>query len=112
MNIVCEVPVTFAADKLKGVGRMRGQVCCDDVSCDGTTHPAGSLVLLGFAGVRTAAGWCQGVYRFRRVQPVDSERNQFVLADLPGGVAVQDACEAACEPAGVCSPGRTLDAIP
>jgi hypothetical protein len=79
-----EMPVTLCKDNLRLVVSMRGRVLLDPIVVQGATvHEAGTLVLLGFAGSREADGRYAGHYKFRRVQPQDEEREQFVLGDLP-----------------------------
>lgn len=86
MAFACEIPAVIAKADIQAIVKMRGQVCRDAIVSKDVTHPAGSLVLLGFAGSRVADGSYRGVYRFRQVQPADCERNQFSLGELPNAV--------------------------
>lgn len=86
MAFACELQAVIAKSDIQAITRMRGQVCQDVITSNDVTHPAGSLVLLGFAGSRASDGSYRGVYRFRHVQPADCERNQFVLNELPNAV--------------------------
>lgn len=86
MTFACEIQAVIAKADIQAIVKMRGQVCRDVIASKDVTHPAGSLVLLGFAGSRVADGSYRGVYRFRQVQPADCERNQFSLSELPNAV--------------------------
>lgn len=84
MNSDYEMPVTLCKDDLRTVVAIRGRVLLNPIFVQGATvHEAGTLVLLGFAGSREPDGRYAGHYKFRRVQPQDEEREQFVLSDLP-----------------------------
>ena len=83
-KIAYEMPVTLTGEQLREVVKMRGQVLLDPIMVQGEPlHEGGTLVLLGFAGNVGDDKLCHGHYRFRRVQPSDEERDQFMLSDLP-----------------------------
>jgi hypothetical protein len=89
-KIVYEMLVTLTGEQLREVVKMRGQVLVEPIRVQGViVHEGGTLVLLGFAGNIGDDKLCHGHYRFRRVQPSDEEREQFVLSDLP---AAREVC--------------------
>ena len=96
-KIEYEIPVTVTGEQLREVVKMRGQVLVEPICVQGeTVHEGGTLVLLGFAGNVGKDKLCHGHYRFRRVQPSDEEREQFVLSELPmARPCAQEACHGA-----------------
>jgi hypothetical protein len=93
-RIAYEMPVVLTRAQLGAVVDMRGHVLLDPIIVQGMpVHEGGTLVLLGFAGKASPDGVCTGHYQFRRVQPQDEEREQFVLSELP---MAQEACHGVC----------------